>query len=218
MITTCGPSGCCSANCEVTFNIVTRLTLISSMNRLITQELNYSLNLLFVLFLLIYIMPAHTKYSTFTTDMWTADCNVNTVYIWINLYATVNNRQQRDAGSGLQQATRRLSGRGRVLEGVGGCRHKKGGILQATSQLRRSSYHIYLAFIGQSWQLDVRGGCLDSFIRGQETSSVDQAGGETGGRKIKVITCSPPSPHLDISCTFSEGCKLTIVQTDSKGV
>lgn len=74
------------------------------------------------------------------------------------------------------QATRLLSGRGRVLVGVGGCRHRRRGFLQAKSQLGRSSYHVYLAFSGQSGQLDVRAGCLDRFIRRQETSSVDQAG------------------------------------------
>lgn len=73
------------------------------------------------------------------------------------------------------QATRLLSGRGRVLVGVGGCRHRRGGFLQAKSQLGRSSYHVYLAFSGQSGQLNVRAGCLDGFIRRQEASSVDQA-------------------------------------------
>lgn len=97
------------------------------------------------------------------------------MYVGINPYTTVNNRQQTDAELGLQQATRFLSGKGRVLVGVGGCRHMRGGFLQAKSQLGRSSYHIYLAFSSLSGQLDVRGGCLGRFIRGQETSSVDQA-------------------------------------------
>lgn len=60
--------------------------------------------------------------------------------------------------------------------GVGGYRHKRGGFLQAKSQLGRSSYHVNLAFSSQGGQLDVRAGCLDGFICRQETSSVNQTG------------------------------------------
>lgn len=77
---------------------------------------------------------------------------------------------------GPQQATRLQSGTGRVLVGDGGCRHRRGGFLQAKSQLGRSSYHIYLALIGQGGQLDVGASCLHRFICRQETSSVNQAG------------------------------------------
>lgn len=139
-------------------------------------------------------MPAYTKLTTYFNAFKSLVCTekkvINTesltVYVGINPYTTVNNRQQTDAGLELQQATRRLSDRGRVLVGVGGCRHRRGGFLQAKSQQGTSSYHVYLAFSGQSWQLDVRSGCLDGFICGQETSSVNQAE-KTETRKIQVF-------------------------------
>ncbi len=106
----------------------------------------------------------------------------------IKTHTTVNNRQQTDAGLGPQQATRLRSGRGRVSVGDGGSRHRRGGFLQAKGQLGRSSYHVYLAFIGQSGQLDVRASCLDRFISRQETSSIDQAENDRN-KKIKVIRC-----------------------------
>lgn len=154
-------------------------------------------------------------YATTYFNMWTFDCS-NTVYVEINPYTTVNNRQQRDAGLGLLQATRLLSGRGRVVVGVGEYRHKGGGFLQAKSQLGRSSYHVNLAFSSQSGQLDVRAGCLDRFICRQETSSVNQTGNKTETRTVQVIRCLCTSYCLDISCMFSDGCTLNIMQRDYK--
>lgn len=67
--------------------------------------------------------------------------------------------------------------------GTGGCRNKRGEFLKAKRLLRGSSYHVRLAFGGQSRELDVGAASLDGFICGQETSSVDQAGTEqTEGR------------------------------------
>lgn len=131
-----------------------------------------------------------------------SDCRVNTVYKDINPYTTVNNRQQTDAGSELQQATRLLSGRGRVLVEVGEGRHRREGFLQAKSQLGRSSYHVYLAFSGQSGQLDVRTGCLGRFICGQKTSSVNQAG-RHGSTEHRTTVDKDVSVTVRVGDTFS---------------
>lgn len=99
-----------------------------------------------------------------TTNAWAFHC-IPTVYVGINPYAREQQAANRCWGGwGLQQATI-LSCKGRVVVGVGGCRPK--------SQLGRSSYHVNLAFRSHGGQLDVPAGCLDGFVRGQESSSVD---------------------------------------------
>lgn len=112
---------------------------------------------------------------------------------------TVNNRQQTDAGLGLQQATRFLSGTERVLVAVTGCRHGRGGFLQCKS----SSYHIYLAFSGQGGQLDVSTASLGRLICRQETPSVNQAEMAQKDTNVQVMRRGCSSINTNILSSLS---------------
>lgn len=81
------------------------------------------------------------------------------------------------------------------------------GKLQVKNHLRRSSYHVYLAFIGN---LDVRSGSLGRLVCREEPSSVNQAGTAQREDAFVLIFSHGLRMQLVLS-SFSPACLLCAV-------